>query len=245
MIRICLCDDEQEWIDIISSFVHDYFSRHENMDYTLTCFPDAMSLLDYIEKKGGFDICLLDVYMPLMLGTDLAREMRDKGDESRIAFLTTSKFHAIDAFSVRASDYILKPFEQDRIDKLFDELISQFAVDEHRLFTVRTREGFVNIKYNTIVYIELVSRRLFVHTVDGEIIESLIIKSKFEEELSVLIKEESFIHCQKSFVVNAKYVSRMENLQFVMESGDIVPISKRMYQDTKRQYVDYLLRKEI
>ena len=245
MIRICLCDDEQKWIEEISCFVHDYFSRHKNIDYTLTCFSDAMSLLDHFEKVSGFDVYLLDVYMPLTLGTDLARELRDKGDESRIVFLTTSKFHAIDAFSVRASDYILKPFGQERTDRLFDDLIPQLSLDEMKTFNIRTREGFVNIKYSRITYIELVSRRLVVHTSDGAIIESMITKAKFEEEVKELMTDKSFIHCQKSFLVNAKYIEQMENMLFVMETGEMIPISKRMYQDTKKQYMDYLLRKEI
>lgn len=245
MIRICLCDDEPKWMNHIKSYVENYFARHESLDYSLECFEDAMQLIDYLEAKGNFDIYLLDVYMPLTLGTDLARELREKGDESRIVFLTTSKSHAIDAFAVRASDYVLKPFGQDRIDQLLDSLIPQLAIEENKYFTVKTSDGFVNIKYSKISYIELQTRRLLVHTCDGGQVQSIIIRGKFEDEIGDIAEEKSFVHCQKSYLVNMKYIHKLQNTEFVMESQDVVPISKRMYQDTKKKYMDYLLRKEI
>lgn len=245
MIRICLCDDEPVWLKAISDYVKNYFARHKEIDYTLECFTDAMSLLDHMEKKDTFDLYLLDVYMPLTLGTEFARELRQKGDESRIVFITTSKNHAIDAFAVRASDYILKPFGQERIDKLLDDILPQFETPENRYFTVKTNSGFVNVQFNNISHIELDSRRLKLHTADGEVIQSIIIRGKFEDEIASLVNDSMFCHCQKSYVVNMRYVKKMEAGQFIMKSDCIVPISKRFYQATKHKYMEYLLRKEI
>ena len=245
MIKICLCDDEPVWLKTISDYIKDYFIRHRDVDYSLDCFTDAMSLIDHMEKKDTFDLYLLDVYMPLTLGTEFARELRDKGDESRIVFITTSKNHAIDAFAVRASDYILKPFGQERIDKLMNDVLPQLETPENRYFTVKTNAGYVNVQYNNISFIELDSRRLKVHTIDGEVVSSIIIRGKFEDEIINLANDSLFCHCQKSYLVNMRYVKKMEASQFVMKSDDIVPISKRFYQETKHKYMEYLLRKEI
>lgn len=59
----------------------------------------SVELLTYLENRETYDILILDVYMPVMLGTEVAKELRNRGDQTRIIFLTTSTDHAIDAFA--------------------------------------------------------------------------------------------------------------------------------------------------
>ena len=68
--------------------------------------------------KLKFDMYLLDVMMPKKDGFTLAKEIREKKDETPIIFLTAREMQEdkLKGFTVGGDDYITKPFN-------FDELI--------------------------------------------------------------------------------------------------------------------------
>ena len=59
------------------------------------------------------DIILLDMIMPLVNGTDTARELRQADTAVRLVFLTSSPEFALESYEVRAFDYLLKPVTYD------------------------------------------------------------------------------------------------------------------------------------
>ena len=71
---------------------------------------------DYF-KRGKFDLCLLDVMMPVKDGFTLAKEIRAMNAEIPIVFLTAKsmKEDTIEGFKVGADDYITKPFSMEEL----------------------------------------------------------------------------------------------------------------------------------
>lgn len=244
MIRIGICDDEPASIAHIEAIVDEYFSNTEYR-YNIKSFLDPVELMSYLENKESYDILILDVYMPMMLGTEVARELRNRGDQTRIIFLTTSTDHAIDAFAVRASDYLVKPAKREAVFRTLDEVTSKLNDRDSKLFSIRTVDGLVNIQIHTISYIELLDRRLSIHTCDGQEILSRVIRGRFEDSVSDVYRDDSFVQCQKSFVVNMNHVKGMNAERFLLRDGTNVPISKKFYQDAKKKYMEFLLREEI
>lgn len=68
------------------------------------------------------DIAFLDIRMPDLSGLDVARATNDR---CRIVFITAYDKHAIEAFSLGAVDYLLKPIQQDRLSQTVTRLRSQ------------------------------------------------------------------------------------------------------------------------
>ncbi|HEU4718913.1 MAG TPA: response regulator transcription factor [Bacteroidia bacterium] len=68
-------------------------------------------------KKGKYDICLLDVMMPVKDGFTLAKEIRANDRDVPIVFLTAKsmKEDAIEGFNAGADDYITKPFSMEEL----------------------------------------------------------------------------------------------------------------------------------
>jgi DNA-binding response OmpR family regulator len=68
-------------------------------------------------RKGGFDLLLLDVMMPLKDGFTLAREIRQKDERTPIIFLTAKsmKQDTIQGFQSGADDYLTKPFSMEEL----------------------------------------------------------------------------------------------------------------------------------
>jgi len=67
--------------------------------------------------KSEYDICVLDVMMPVKDGFTLAQEIRLINSEIPIIFLTakTLKEDVLKGFSIGADDYITKPFSMEEL----------------------------------------------------------------------------------------------------------------------------------
>ena len=68
-------------------------------------------------KKNKYDLCLLDVMMPVKDGFTLAKEIRALSPGVPVVFLTAKsmKEDAIEGFNVGADDYITKPFSMEEL----------------------------------------------------------------------------------------------------------------------------------
>ena len=76
MLYIAICDDQADQIQKIRTAAETYFlTRNERVEYQT--FSNAFAFTDAIDRGSIFDIVLLDVCMPGMLGTEVAQHLRD------------------------------------------------------------------------------------------------------------------------------------------------------------------------
>ncbi|MBL7522893.1 response regulator transcription factor [Frankia sp. CNm7] len=62
-----------------------------------------------------FDAVFCDIRMPGLDGLDLARVLGRFAEPPQVVFVTAHEGHAVDAFDLRATDYLLKPVRPDRL----------------------------------------------------------------------------------------------------------------------------------
>lgn len=89
--------------------------------------------------KGGFDLCLFDVMMPIKDGFTLAKEIRKIDETIPIIFLTAKsmKEDTLQGFQTGADDYISKPFSME-------ELLARISAVLRRT-SVQTKEEIVHL----------------------------------------------------------------------------------------------------
>lgn len=97
----------------LSPLVKEYLDA-QGMHCTL--FHNAFDALTSF-KENQFDLCLLDVQMPMKNGFDLAKEMKSFKPDVPFLFLTgqSEKEDRIRGFEFGAEDYILKPFSMQEL----------------------------------------------------------------------------------------------------------------------------------
>lgn len=68
-------------------------------------------------QRNNFDICLLDIMMPIKDGFAVARKIRQKNDMVPILFLTAKSMEQdrLEGFKSGADDYITKPFSMKEL----------------------------------------------------------------------------------------------------------------------------------
>ena len=90
----------------------------------LESFLDPTAAVRAIKNNQGVDFLFLDINMEIS-GLDIARILRD--DVRFIVFVTGHPEHALNAFSVNADRYLVKPVSFQKFVKTVNELESQMT----------------------------------------------------------------------------------------------------------------------
>ena len=85
-------------------------------------------------NQGNFDMCILDVMMPVKDGFTMAEEIRQTDKNIPIIFLTakTMKEDKQRGFETGADDYITKPFSMDELLMRMNAILRRTQVDVNR-----------------------------------------------------------------------------------------------------------------
>lgn len=240
-MRILICDDTQSDLDVTYKYVTEYYKK-KNINVKIDCFTDCnivLNLLNFIEDNQ-YDLYFLDVVMQHN-GIYVASEIIKKVPNASIIFTTTSKEYAIDAFKVQAFDYILKPLDKAEFYDSIDRIMKKLNIKKNT-WSFKTNDlTLISINLEDIRYIESTNRRIDVHLCNDKIITSTTIRTKFLETIPFNLSENSFLLCHNSFIVNMNKIKGIKDVEFIMDNGEIVPISKRMLKEVKEQYINYLV----
>ena len=157
MLKIAICDDDTGDRERIAEDLRVYAAAHQKHSIEMTVYSSAFAMLDAFEKAGCPDIALLDICMPGMLGTELARDILRCSENTDILFLTTSSDYAVDAFALHAADYIQKPYTQEKLNASLDRVI---ALRQERTWLLLPCEGELHrIALEDVLYIETDGKR--------------------------------------------------------------------------------------
>jgi DNA-binding LytR/AlgR family response regulator len=235
-MRIAICDDKTEQIQIIDSSVKAYFSAKHRNDYELFSFCKSFDFLDE-QEKNPFDLVLLDICMPGMLGTDVAKEIRKKKKKTEIIFITTSYEFAVEAFSIQAAHYLVKPFSQKEFDEDMNRVLEKTDKLEDKSLTVKGSNGYTTISLNSVLYAESDSHNLTIHCLNEEVTARMNLNDFYHEVHK--LRPGLFIMPVKGFVVNLSHIKTLKPNEMIIEDGKIISISQRLHKEVKDVYFDY------
>lgn len=234
MFRIAICDDDAAERKKIENNLISYISARPDVAIDYDIFSSSFELMEEIDKSGSFDIILLDIFMPGMMGTELARNLRKLDEKTDIIFVTTSHDFALEAFSVHAFDYICKPYTQEKFDFALDRVTEARG---ERNWILLSSEGKVHrVAMEDIIYIETVDKRRIFTLSGGLKLQAWFSASELEAQILVW---KGLIRCGSSYVINLAHAKCFSGNNLVMDNGAIIPIPRRLKQSVKEQYFAY------
>lgn len=235
MVKIAVCDDDQKECHRTQEVLMKYIQEQTAYEVSVHSFSASLELLSYVEEHGGFDVFLLDIYMPGMLGTDTARLLRKSGHKGEIIFLTTSRDHAIEAFEVDAAQYLIKPYSEMDLHAALGKVLGRISEERRHMMKLKTAQGIMRIFSRNVLYTET-SRNNYqiIHMADGQRLEVRMTTGELFERLS---QNKVFVKCGASICLNLKYVRQIRKNAVVLDSGEELVFPYRSYGMLREKFL--------
>lgn len=221
MLQVAICDDEEICLSNTKEMLETW-ANERSFELKIDCFNNGDSLIRKSENNR-YDIVFLDIFMPATNGMDIAKELRQKDKTVKIIFLTSSPDFALQSYSVKATDYCLKPIEYERLKEIMEECITSFNGKEPANLILKTLGGYQKIYIYDIEYIEAQNKRVFFFLKSGQVLEVVQPLYTFETEL---LNNNGFFKCHRSYLVYIPNVDYFSNTEIRTKSGRRIPIAR-------------------
>lgn len=240
MFRIAVCEDNQSEADAAKELLCHYDAAHPDLAMRTRYFGTGAELLAEIAQGARFDLIFLDIVMPGQNGIEVARELRAGNEETPLVFLTSSADYALDAFGVKATQYLLKPVQRDAFFQVIDDVTAMRQNAQDNFFMVQTPKSRIKLRYSSIVCVESFRRTLVFHLAGGQKLASKTIRVPIEIAVAPLLEDSRFLHAHKSYIINMAFVEELTPTSFLMKNGLEVPVPRYKYAEAKNHYLSYL-----
>lgn len=231
---IAICDDIQKELQTIRAAFDTYAKAHSKLHFDIDEYHTAEDVLKAVEKGKIYDIALLDICMPGVLGTEAAEEMLAKSPDMSIIFLTTSNEYAVEAFALNATHYLLKPFTQEQFDAALDRAVKKAESED--FLSLACVDGMYRVCIRDIVSIESQNHYLLLGLSSGETLRLRMKLSQMFEEMQLYPE---FIRVGASYIVNLSFVRKISGNVLEMRSGAKISIPRRRSEEVQKMYMDF------
>lgn len=238
MIKAVIIDDEP----LAREIVKEYLLTYTQIEILQEC-NDGFEGLKAIQQHQP-DIIFLDVQMPKINGFEMLELVEEM---PAVIFTTAFEEHAIRAFEVHATDYLLKPFSKERFDKALQKWLDKTTpvqtdalletagaspLQSNRI-VVKINGKIKIIPVQDIHYLEAADDYVKIVTGEGAFLKNKTM-AFFEKSLDA----QQFARVHRSYLLNVNQVTRIEpyekeNHLAILKTGAKVPVSKTGYPKLK------------
>ena len=242
-IKAIIIDDERLARDIIKN----YLKKFNCIDLVSEC-SDGFDAIKQINENQP-DLIFLDIQMPKLTGFEMLELIENP---PVIIFTTAFDQYALKAFEVNATDYLLKPFSEERFTEAMNKaikLITSIPPGKQKLSglikSVEKRFEYLDrvvikdgqkisiIPIEEVKYIEAQDDYTMLYTTKGNFLKQKTMKF-FEENLD----PKDFLRVHRSYLIKISSIKQIELLekesyQVLLHDGKKLPVSKSGYQKLK------------
>ncbi|ACB75610.1 LytR/AlgR family response regulator transcription factor [Opitutus terrae] len=211
--------------------------------------PDALAT---IERERP-DIVFLDVQMPGCSGLDVANQLPATARPA-IIFVTAHERFAVEAFAARAVDYLLKPFDEERlhqaveralellqsrqareVETRLESILAQVQPRVPERIAVRVDGRIVFVKPREVVWIEAANNYCVLHLTDAPRLMLRESLGSVEQRLGAA----NFARISRSAVVRSDQIKELESANYgeyvvVLLNGTRLPLSRYRRNELER-----------
>lgn len=232
MLNFVLCDDNEPVLNKFSKMLELIFVNNDLDAKLVLSTTNPNKVLEYT-NNNQVDVLILDIdFKSNISGIDIANKIRAKNKNVYIIFATGHLEYLILAYKCKTFDYLPKPISMESLEttilRLFDDVKATCA-----------KKGFINIdnkdtlvNEELIYYIEKSKNKIIFRTHNSE----YCVSSSFNKLIDKLPK--NFVRCHKSYIVNIKNISSIEDNTIYFESTS--KLSCSIGQVYKKNFMEVL-----
>jgi LytT family two-component system response regulator NatR len=197
MLKIGLVDDQAYDLEKLNAVI----SQIDGIEIVFAT-QDSEVAYRYI-KNSQVDLLIADIEMPKFSGYELADLIDSYALDTSVIFVTAHSGYAVHAFELSVFDYIMKPYNRERLIKSIQRFKKKKAgnEDDRGRLVIKQKSEIHFILKKDIIYIERTGRSTTIVTTN-EVYETYHPLNELEEELV----RRDFFRSHRSFIINIHYV---------------------------------------
>ena len=235
MLKIAICDDEKEFRDAAEHMLNQYMENRA-VPFQADTFGVASELVDMTEKGTVYDIYLLDIYMPGISGMSIATELRSRDIKSPIIFLTSSTDHALEAFGVNATHYLLKPYTKTNFYVGMDKAMQSITSHRDDSIVLKVDNEYRSISVSNILYCEAEDKYQRLYLKNGERLLVRITGTELYKQLSAF---DCFYRCGRAHIVNLNHIRKVGQDGAAFKDGVQLLLPRSVLAGLRKAFFDY------
>ena len=232
-MRIAIVDDIASERETLKNRVAAQTARL-SLDAAVSCYSSGTDFLACAGKEH-FDLVFLDIYMGKENGIDTAEQLRCFDPDCLLVFTTTSPDHALDGFRVRALHYLVKPYQENDLAALFDEIVKR-CPETDRYIEINTMAGIVRLRFQDILYAEHYQHQIYVYAADGK---KYVTRRTFRE-FTASLTDGRFFLCSRGILVNMEHAEDFDGMDFILKNGKRISVSRDLAKAARMAFGDFL-----
>ncbi len=130
--RIAVLDDETAELQKTKEMLLLYAKEHPEHELEISCFTEMTAFMEAVcygqeNWEHAFFILFMDINLPDGAEMESVRCLRQKGFKDAIIFTSSSAEYALDAWSVEALHYLVKPISQEAVERVMEKAIKKLS----------------------------------------------------------------------------------------------------------------------
>jgi len=233
MTRVVAIDDEPLALQLVKGYVE----KTPTLELA-GAFDNPVDAVAFI-RSGDVDLVLLDIQMPDLTGTELARVI---AGGPKVIFTTAYEKYALEGFRLDAVDYLLKPFSYAEFLKAVQKAEKLINLERKELPSLEIRNEFLFIRsdykirridFSEIHYIEGLKDyvKIFLRGEKKPLLSQSTLKA-----LESRLPEDRFMRVHRSYIVNLETVKVIDRGRIVY--GEVRISVTEQYRDRFQEFLD-------
>lgn len=232
VLRIGVCDDEEDAIETISEAIR---NAKLGLNVEIYTFTNGSDLVEFMDNSPFLHYIFLDIIMEGMSGIDAAKRILEKRPETQVIFVSNSNEYVEESDKLGAFNYFLKGDNVNMIPRDLSSVVDEF-IRSAMFIRAKSRElGIVDVLISEILYVEIFDRILYIRTKN--------VKEECVTDLDTIIRLGNYYdfgEARLHTVVNFEHVVEINRTCAILSNGEVVWIAKRKHKAFKEKYQRYL-----
>lgn len=235
MYKVAICDDDPDVLKRLSIMIQKYIAEHDLAMVYRTYLNPKMLIAD-MEEDGHYDIIYIDVEMPQLNGIDAIRKIKKLQPFCLIIILSSYTEYGVEAVNLEVFRYLVKGKTEDLFYLSLDAALKRVEVDDEDCYCIVTPRKHIKIALRDILYCYKNAKMCVLVTEKGHYCE----RKTLQQLLIDLNKlQESFVMIERGFIVNIRYINRIDKKELVLDNQQRLPIGSTYLNHVKQQLDSY------
>lgn len=225
---IAILDDNQEDIFQIQDMI---FNMQGN--WHIDQYLEGQKLIEAVKSGKNYDLLLLDIYLKSESGIEIAKELQRMIPDTPVVFITISQEHAVEAYSMDALHYIVKPIRQEDMVEVFRRL--NHRSEPRHVLAIRIDRSLNVLFQDEIIRVESHGHSTIISCIN-DVAYSIW---KTYREIDELL-DDTFIRVKKGVTLNMRYISRMTNQNCTTRDGKTYLLRREQAKEIRERYFSFV-----